>query len=194
MSARPLPSLAERALALALLAALLAAFAILVVLPLVERARQASAAARANYDLAERLSRVASSEAEAQRTIASLRERIDESALFLRAETEMLAQVALQDRLETIVDGERAELGSVTLLPTSEADGFERVRLRARFEAGYEGVLRVLHRVESGVPALFVDRLRLEPVARRAAGDGREDDRLSVDLDVYGYLPPEVPG
>lgn len=189
------PSLLERALALVLLAALVAGVAGGVVLPLAERARHAAAASAENYAVAERLARIASTGKDARATIEALEARIEKSALFLRAETEMLAQVALQDRLETIVDDEGADLGSVTALPARESDDFRRIRLRARFEAGYESVLRVLHRIETGTPALFVDRLRIEPASRRASmgsAIGEAPDRFSVGVDVYAYLPPEV--
>lgn len=187
----------SRLAALGLLAGALAAVALIGILPLVERVRAADESLAFDAQLIGRISAATKNPGAYDAQLAALRTRIDESNLYIRAETEPLAAVALQEQLKAAVGTYGGELRSVQSLPSQDQEGLTRIGLRISMTGGLEAVLRVLHQLESGEPLVFVENLAIKEVTRRRrrSDDAEEQETpLSVRFDIYGYLPPEVAG
>ena len=72
----------------------------------------------------------------------------------------------------------------------STTDPLERITVRARFAASVPALQRVVHRIESGRPLLFVDSLdvRAKQVRRNKKQiDPSQPVLLKVSLDLHGY-------
>jgi general secretion pathway protein M len=187
--------IAGRLAALALLAGAIAAVAVFGVLPMVERIRAADEALDFDRQLILRLSAASVNPGSYDTRLAALRSRIDQSDLYLRAETEPLAAVALQEQVKSAVGQYGGELRSVQSLPSQDADGLTRIGLRVGMTGELEAVLRVLHQLESDEPLVFAENLQINEAGRRRRRSQeaeQENAQLSVRFDIFGYLPPAV--
>jgi general secretion pathway protein M len=187
--------IAGRLAALALLAGAIAAVAVFGVLPMVERIRAADEALDFDRQLILRLSAASVNPGSYDTRLAALRSRIDQSDLYLRAETEPLAAVALQEQVKSAVGQYGGELRSVQSLPSQDADGLTRIGLRVGMTGELEAVLRVLHQLESDEPLVFAENLQINEAGRRrrrSQETEQENAQLSVRFDIFGYLPPAV--
>lgn len=187
--------LMRRVGALALLALVLGLAWIQLAEPLRARSEAAEAQFSHNMRMVDRLSRQIAGGDELEAEIAALTSKIAQSGLYVRAETEALAGAAVQERLERLLGADGGELRSVQSLPSAEEDGLTRVGIRVIMTGSYETFVRVLHAVETGEPALFVESLEINRVARRlAASTDKTSDRMTMMFELVGYLPPGAEG
>lgn len=118
---------------------------------------------------------------------------------FLAEPERELATAALVNRLEAEVRRAAShpmacEILSRTPLDVPVRGPFARatVQVRLRCEAGV--LAQLLHALEGGRPALFVDNLALGSLATFfGAGQVALDGRIDVTFDLYGYLRPVAP-
>jgi hypothetical protein len=191
----PLARILNRSLALVLLAGVVAAVLFILVLPLLEW-RQAKLEDLAhNRDMVSRLYLSSSASGNYEEQIETLAEKIRNSDLFIRGETEPLAAAAIQEHIKDIIADNGGDLRSVQSLETEEEDGVIRIRVKVLMNSPHEAFVNVLHALEAGEPYLFVEALEIATSAGgRGALRGGGEIKLAVDLEVYGYLAPELPG
>jgi len=185
----------QRLVALAILAGVIAAAVVFGVMPVAERIQAADETLDLDRQLVRRLSAAAASPGFYDTRLAALRARIEQSNLYLRAETEPLAAVALQEEVKRTVGQFGGELRSVQSLPSQEVNGLTRIGLRVGMTGEIEAVLRVLDQLESGEPLVFAETLQIQETSRRRRRNldaEPEVTLLSVQFDIFGYLPPEV--
>jgi len=185
----------QRLVALAILAGVIAAAIVFGVMPVAERIQAADETLELDRQLVRRLSAAAASPGFYDTRLAALRARIEQSNLYLRAETEPLAAVALQEEVKRAVGQFGGELRSVQSLPSQEVNGLTRIGLRVGMTGEIEAVLRVLDQLESGEPLVFAETLQIQETSRRRRRNldaEPEVTLLSVQFDIFGYLPPEV--
>lgn len=185
-----------RLAALALLAGVIAGIAVFGVLPLAERLRAADETLEFDRQLIRRMSAAAANPGYFDAQLSALRARVDQSNLYLRADTEPLAAVALQELLKQSITQHGGELRSVQSLPGRDEEGLTQIGLRVGMTGGFEAVLRVLHQLESSEPFVFVENLEIKEAGRRRRrstdAEAPEETPLAVRFDIYGYLPPVV--
>ncbi len=187
------PPIIERMLALAMLLGLVLLIAVFGVLPFAEKARMTSDALEFNRNMIARLSRSAAHPGSYDAQIDVLRARIDESGLYIRADTEPLAAAAVQEHLKRAVGLHGGELRSVQSLPSLPEENLTRIGLRVVMTGTLGPMIRVLHELESGEPYLFFDNLQIKSTTRRRRRTQEQAvGRLSIRFDVHGYLPPEA--
>jgi len=185
----------QRLVALAILAGVIAAAIVFGVMPVAERIQAADETLELDRQLLRRFSAAAASPGVYDTRLAALRARIEQSNLYLRAETEPLAAVALQEEVKRAVGQFGGELRSVQSLPSQEVNGLTRIGLRVGMTGEIEAVLRVLDQLESGEPLVFAETLQIQETSRRRRRNldaEPEVTLLSVQFDIFGYLPPEV--
>ena len=119
-----MPPIVERMLALALLLGLVLLVAVFGVLPFVEKARVTSDALEFNREMIAKLSRSAAHPGSYDAQIDVLLARINDSGLYIRAETEPLAAAAVQEQLKRAGGLSGGAVRSVHSLPR-RADGAE---------------------------------------------------------------------
>lgn len=185
--------LLSRLLALALLAGAIAVLALVIVLPVMAKVRDTRDELAYSRDMVQRLSLRSPDRLVYEERIAALADRIADSDLYIRGETGPLAAAAVQQHVKETVAGHGGGLRSVQSLETVEEDGLTRIGVKVVLNTAHDDFVEVLHALETGKPYLFVDRLDISTAAggRAAARDGAEL-ALAVELEVHGYLSPEV--
>jgi hypothetical protein len=187
------PPIVQRILALALVFGLVLLIAVIAVLPIAQSARTTAEALEHDREMIARLSRSVANRGSFDAQIDALVARINESGLYIRADTEPLAAAAVQEYLKRAVGLHGGELRSVQSLPSSREDELTRVGLRVVMTGALGAMIHLLHELESGEPFLFVSDLQIKSTTRRRRrNDEAPVETLSIRFDVYGYLPPEV--
>ncbi len=187
------PPIIERMLALAILLGLVLLIAVFGVLPFADRARMTDEALEFNREMIARLSRSAAHPGSYDAQIDLLLARINDSGLYIRADTEPLAAAAVQEHLKRAVGLYGGELRSVQSLQSLAEENLTRIGLRVVMTGVLGPMIRVLHELETGEPYLFVDNLQIKSATRRRRRTPEQAvGRLSIRFDVYGYLPPEA--
>lgn len=192
-----LPKLLSRLAALSLLVAAAAAVALFLVMPLVDRARALEDEIAFNGEMIERLSGSIENRGAYEAEIEGLTRRIAESGLYIRASTDALAAAAMQENLKREIAQYGGELRSIQNLPSEEEDGLVRIGLRVVMTGENDTAVQLLHALETGEPYLFVDNLQISTTAyrRRLVREEEENSApLSLNFDIYGYLPPQEEG
>lgn len=113
---------------------------------------------------------------------------------FLSEATAELATAGLVQRLEAVVQeaspaSDRCQLTQRTPSRSRESarERFQRVQIEVRLRCGHAELATILHALESGRPALFVDNLSILMRRGRGVATGA-DGALDVSFELYGYL------
>lgn len=116
---------------------------------------------------------------------------LDVSQIYLSADTSTLASAALQNLIVQSVTNASGKIIETTSSEVGE-DAVElshqRVAIRASFDIDNDGLLRLLHGLETGLPLAFVDKISV----RRAADDGKAR-MLRVDLEATARWKAPAP-
>lgn len=128
-----------------------------------------------------------------EEAVHEMRRRAAGHRVLFDAANEGLAAADLQTRIKALVERNGGELKSLQVLPAQAEAGLRRVGVRAILAADMTGLRSLLHAIEAGRPFLFVDSLDVRPRSPRAPGDGPEQGRLDVRLDLHGYIKEATP-
>ncbi|WP_125461646.1 MULTISPECIES: type II secretion system protein GspM [Rhodomicrobium] len=114
----------------------------------------------------------------------------DPARLLLSGETTGIAGAGLQKMLNDVVADANGTASSYQLLPPEEAGGLERRSLSLLVSIDIAGLRTLLHRIETGLPLLFVDDVTMR-VPHAASGEARTDagGPIEVTLQVSGFAP-----
>lgn len=188
------PPIIGRILALALLLGLVLLAVVAGVLPFAEKWRATGEALDFNRDMIARLTRSTAHRGSYGAQIDMLQARINESGLYIRAETEPLAAAEVQERLKRAVGLHGGELRSVQSLPSQVEENLTRIGLRVVMTGRLGPMIHVLHELETGEPYLFAGNLQIKTARQRRRRRNQEQrtGNLSIRFDIYGYMPPEV--
>ncbi|MCI2262826.1 type II secretion system protein GspM [Xanthomonas indica] len=116
---------------------------------------------------------------------------------FLRETSAELASAGLVQRLESAVatasPGNRscAISNRSPLAADNRSDRFTRVAVQVRLRCGTPELAAVLHALESGTPALFIDNLNVM-AQRYQLSPGESGNGLDVAFELAGYLRPNA--
>lgn len=117
------------------------------------------------------------------------------SGTFLKTESASLAAADLQGRISRLVKSVDGQLTSTQPMPDTGRESFQKVVVRANMKVTTQGMVTIVHRLESGRPYLLVDnvviRRNVRPnvrTRRRVRKKRPGADLLDVRFDVYGYL------
>ncbi len=115
-----------------------------------------------------------------------------------------LAAADLQQRVQQLVQRHGGVLSSSQVLPPEEREPATRVALRVQFTAGVDNLHAILQAIESSIPLLFIDELKLQARIMRVRqaipnADPNSPDSsflhtnisLIVTADIAGYLRRE---
>lgn len=181
-----LPPVLSRLLAWGLLALVLVVLWIIFVEPVrLAFDAQESRIARAT-DLLERYERETGGEADLRAEIERLRRTAGASDPFLTGGSAQIIAATLQNRIQTLVDGETGEVRSIQVLPESEEDGFEKIGLRVTLTAAIPTMQKIFYDIETAVPALFIENLDVRTNIRRRRNT-EATSRVQIRFDVFGY-------
>jgi len=190
------PPIIARIMALALLLGLVLLVTAFGALPFAQKVRTTNDALEHSREMIARLSRSGANRGVYDAQIDVLLARINQSGIYIRADTEPLAAAAVQEHLKRAVSLHGGELRSVQSLPSRPEGDLTRVGLRVVMTGALSPIIHVLYELETGEPYLFVDNLQIQSIKQRRQRNQEPQpvDTLSIRIDVYGYLPPEAKG
>ena len=108
---------------------------------------------------------------------------LDLSRIYLSGDTRDLANANLQQRLAQSIaqaSGKVIETSALDFADAQPVDG--RVGVKASFDIENNGLLALLHGLETGLPLIFMDKLSVRRAPNDAAGISPE--KLRVDLEA----------
>lgn len=184
-----LPIKLRRALALAILAALLLGaygFAIEPFLSDFERDSQTI----------EQLHMVLARYQGAGRELPDLTTRLEElrgrgpaQAGYLEGPNETVTAAILQERLKSLVQSHGGILKSTQVMANKDDGEAKRITVRGEIVATVATLQRVIYELEAGLPILFIDNLDVRTmVGSRGGTDGDQDVQIEIHFDVYGFM------
>jgi general secretion pathway protein M len=188
-------SLLSRTLAVVLLGiALLGAYR-LIIAPLVIAYRDGQSRIAQAKELLQRYEALAEQRSLLADRLAEQQERAASAAGYLTGPSDALAAAELQDRVKSVVEGAGGELRSTQILPAEELEAdldFRRTTLRVHFVVTIEGLEETLYELETGQPYLIIDDVTVrQERARRRRSQPRDQPRLDVSLELFGYVREE---
>jgi general secretion pathway protein M len=188
-------SLLSRTLAVVLLGiALLGAYR-LIIAPLVIAYRDGQSRIEQAKELLQRYEALAEQRSLLADRLAEQQERAASAAGYLTGPSDALAAAELQDRVKSVVEGAGGELRSTQILPAEELEAdldFRRTTLRVHFVVTIEGLEETLYELETGQPYLIIDDVTVrQERARRRRSQPRDQPRLDVSLELFGYVREE---
>lgn len=180
----------SRFAAVSLLAAVVLAVQFLVVSPLVSRNQAADQAIAEAAEMVARLERIAAMRGQLETQLSALSERQTGQRYYLSEHTDALAGAALQRRVKATIERNGGKIRSIQALPGEEQGELQRVGVRVQLMADIEALYRLLHRLESEPPLLFVESFTAQSRidVRRGRRRNGDDQGLLVNLEVAGYL------
>ena len=182
---RLLRQVLSKALALGLLAG--AAFLVftLVVEPLVGRFTSAQERIAEQRALLGRLNTAASQEPATTTTGKPAPSGAD-GAVFLPGASDAIRVAELQSALSRIAEAEGVQLKSTRSLPPRERETVRMLGVEARLSASIEQVQKILYKLETQRPHLFIEALQITPLAAFVPSSASTNTALDVRIDVLG--------
>lgn len=192
-------SAVSRTAAIAILIALIAGAYLVLLAPVLDDYREYKANIDQSRELIARYQARRPDIADLEMQVKRLSSNSSFSDAFLRGKNASLAAANLQGRIDRLVKSLNGKLTSAQSIPTQDKEAFQKVIVRAQVILTTDAMRRLLHRLESARPYLFLDNvvIRKAPQIRRRINRNnrsgirqqQEDtDQLDVRFDVYGYL------
>ncbi|MBK7471325.1 MAG: type II secretion system protein M [Betaproteobacteria bacterium] len=180
---------AQRSAAVALLLAVVFALAALIAVPAYKLHEHYDAALESLQFRFNKLRGVAAQKGEIQKTLTAVK---GESAarFFLKNSAPNLAGSELQDLVRGAVEKGGARLTSVQVAAPKEEGRYRQIVLNVQVIGNVMTLQKTLHALESGLPYVFVDTLRINSTQFRGAraNPGLEPE-VTVQLDISAYAP-----
>lgn len=124
-----------------------------------------------------------------------LRREASAPAQFLKAKSSALVSAHLLSHLKREILAQRGTLKSTQVLPKRESGLFPRIAARVEMRVTPEAFKKILYRLESALPVLFIDNVLITGrTIKRTTNHGGKNrqvwDELTLDVrfDVYGYV------
>jgi general secretion pathway protein M len=123
--------------------------------------------------------------------LAELRAAANTSKVTLDGANDAIASADLQSRVEALATSLGVTLGSTESLAAEDRGGFRRIGLRIVVSGEYESLVRLFGAIETSVPPLVLDNLRIRNVLRPAGMAGSA--KLDAGFEVYGVRGNDAP-
>jgi general secretion pathway protein M len=179
----------QRALALVILAAVVIAAVAVVAVPVYKLHQHYDAALESLSFRLDKLRNVAAQRPEMQKALEAIKAE-NAAKFFLKNSAPNLAGAELQDLVRASVEKGGARLTSVQIASPKEEGRFRQIILNVQVIGNVMTVQKTLHALESAVPYVFVDSLRINSTQFRGArvAPGLEPE-VSVQMDLSAYAP-----
>ncbi|OYD22731.1 type II secretion system protein GspM [Oceanimonas baumannii] len=153
----------------------------------------------------ERYQRLAGELEQTEQQLQQLSAETPDDNLYLPEQRPALAQAWLQQHLNRQVAQSGGQLVSIQNAPASSDGPLPEVMLRVHLRSELNELVPLIHAIESGMPALFIEDLVItasprrvrarnnQVVARRQSARVREIPSLDVRFNLLGYTKQEAP-
>lgn len=177
----------SRALAIALLLAVLAALAVMIYVPWKQAHLHYDTAIEDQLDRTSRYQRIAGQRQSVEANIALIKQR-DPRSRYLKASAPALAAAEVQQMAQTIVEANALKVESTQITLHKDDGPRRRVAVNFQLRGQMPAVQKALHELETALPYLYVDNLVIRSSVARAfrQAAGTESDVL-VQFDLYAF-------
>lgn len=179
----------RRALAIAILIALIAIFYFGIAQPLTDSYSADRQRIAQLQDAVAKYQKAAKELPARQAQLAALNRDESSAAGFLSGPNETLIAAQIQNRIKSLADAAKLDLRTSQVLPAEAEGKLKRIAVREQLAGTIGGILAVFHDLEAGgSPLLFLGNvsMRARPVPVRANVPTTEET-IDVQFDVYGY-------
>ena len=110
---------------------------------------------------------------------------------YLDASDASLGGVTLQRHIEGVIADAGGTMTSIQILPPQQEGQLTRISVRLRLQVQSDSLRQILYGIESSEPLLFVEKLNLRSLHRRARSKPaaqKDVTQLNANMDVYGYI------
>jgi general secretion pathway protein M len=121
--------------------------------------------------------------------ITELRAAASTHAVALEGASDAIASANLQSRIQELASSADVTIRTTESLPAELRGDYHRIGLRLVLTATYDNFLSLLAKLETAMPPLVIDNLRVRGLLTRSGGAAA---RVSVGLDVYGFRTRET--
>lgn len=179
----------QRVLALLVLLIVVLAVTALIAFPVYKLHERYDAALETLQFRLSKLRSVAAQKAEIQSGLTAVKAE-NAGRFFLRSSAPNLAGSELQDLLRAAVEKGGARLTSVQVAAPKEEGRYRQIALNVQLICNVTTLQKTLHALETSLPYVFVDMLRINSTQFRGArvNPGLEPE-VTVQLDVSAYAP-----
>ncbi len=188
-----LPPKQSRALAIAILAAVLILGLGLLLLPFYLLHRHYDDAIASLNDRLERYRRISAQAPEFRRALDSMRER-DGRRFFLKNTAPNLAGAELQEMVRSAAEGNGGRITTIQNTVPKDDGKFKQIGVNVQFFANTPNLQKILYALETQQPYIVVDNLTLRPLNafRGFKPIAGQEPEVNVQLDVIAYTYPEA--
>jgi general secretion pathway protein M len=187
MNLRTLSAEQSRRLALGILAGVVVAVVAAIAIPVWLAYRHYDAALADMTDKFDRYRRISTTRPEVVRSLEAVRAK-EARRFFLRSGGAALSAAEVQESVRSFIEANGARLITMQVPAAKDEGRYRQVLVNVQLTANIQTLRKILHRVETGTPLLFVDNLmvRSQVPATFKPGPGAEPE-MFVQFDVYGY-------
>ena len=185
----PLSPPFQRALAVAILVAIIGIIYYAVAQPLIDAYAADRAEIAQQQETLFRYQRAAQELPVRQKQLAALSQEQAKTAGFLEGSSDTLIAAQIQNRVKTLATAAKTEVTSSQVLPTEPDGKLKRIAIREQISTTTAGLLAIFHDLEAQSPSLFLDNVTLQvrPLALRDRNKPGNGDNIDAQFDVYGY-------
>ena len=173
-----------RALALAILGALIALIYVALIAPLIDLYRSGEAALADRQLLVPKLEHLAAEVPGLRARLAALQAAEAGKEVTLDGASDALASANLQSRLEQLASSNGVTIASTEAIAAEDRGPFRRVGLRVAVNGNYEAVVKLLSAMQEAAPPLILANLQIHGLFR--AVTIRTNYPLETRFEVYG--------
>ena len=180
---------ASRFLAVAILVAIIAAAWGLVMKPVAAQLQAYEQSITDSREQLQRYRRIANTREQWESRLEVLTRARAVSGKFLEGESVDLVAADMQSKIKQTISSIGGLLKSMQTLPVEDLDDLRKVALRVDLVAGVGSLQKIMYRLESSKPYLFIHNTNIRSRANRARkGQSGNANKLHIRFDVYGYL------
>lgn len=181
-----LPPIVSRALAVALVFALVGAVYVLVVAPLKEHYADAHASISQLQESLLHYRRAEAQLSSREDQLETIKKHTATEEGFLQGGNDTLLALQIEGRVKSLAKSTGSDIESSQVLPTRDEGNMRRIGVRSQVSTTMAGALRLFYGIESAAPILFVDNVDMRTRERRYF---RKDKVHPIEIvfDVYGY-------
>ena len=106
--------------------------------------------------------------------------------VFLPGTSDAIRVAELQSALSRIAEAEGVQLKSTRSLPPREREAVRMLGVEARLSASIEQLQKILYKLETQRPLLFIEGLQITPLAALTGSKEPANATLEVRIDVLG--------
>jgi general secretion pathway protein M len=125
------------------------------------------------------------------RHIAKTREELEQTGYFGLYKTAAMASADLQKQVKHAVTSSGGQLTSTQALPPKDMDGLTEIVIKVRLSGSLEAIADSLYKIETGLPYMVVEKLKILSVRGRRNRRTRkleQIDKVNVNMEIRSFM------